>query len=272
MVFSSARRNSVLLTIALIISRRRLLAGSVKIALKQRFAGAALGLVWLVVNPVILLALYAAIYLVIFRIRPVGFEPQIYVLYIFAGLVPLIAFNQGLAAGAVALSANRDVLLNTIFPAELVPLREISTAFVSLAVGLAITCLVGLFLGRIAPAWLLVPAFILLMFLFLAGLTWILALANLVLKDIQQVLSFVSLALLIASPIAYTPDMIPDQLRALIYLNPLAYFVITFQSLIVLGEMPSWPILLGALFFGFGTFALGAFVFSRAKRAFFDYA
>src|SRR3546814_673973 len=130
----------------------------------------------------------------------------------------------------------------------------------------------GLFMGKASWAWLLVPVVLVLLMMFLAGLTWILSLANLVLKDIQQVLTYVTIVLLIASPIAYTPDMLPDALRLLIYFNPLAYYIVSFQSLIVLGTLPDWPIILGTLVFSATSLLLGAHVFSRAKTVFFDYA
>ena len=75
---------------ALIWSRRVLLWRSVLVSLRQRFAGSTLGLAWHVLGPAILLLLYAMIYLVIFRVRPVGMDPLTYVLYIFSGLVPLL--------------------------------------------------------------------------------------------------------------------------------------------------------------------------------------
>ena len=85
-------------------------------------------------------------------------------------------------------------------------------------------------------------------------------------------LTYVTIMLLVASPIAYTPDMLPPQLRLLLYVNPLGYFVVAFQSLIVLGELPPWPIMVGSFCFAFGSFLLGAWVFTRAKAVFFDYA
>ena len=212
------------------------------------------------------------IYLVIFRVRPVGMEPLTYVLYIFSGLVPLLGFSQGLMQGTVSLSGSSDLLLNTVFPPELVPLRETAIAMVSLGIGLAITAAFALLLGKIAWTWLLVPVFLVLMLMLLTGLCWILSLVNLIFKDIQQVLTYVTIMLLVASPIAYTPDMLPPQLRLLLYVNPLGYFVVAFQSLIVLGELPPWPITLGSFCFAFGSFLLGAWVFIRAKVVFFDYA
>ena len=110
--------------VELIWSRRVLLCKSVLVSLRQRFAGSTLGIVWFVLGPAILLMLYAMIYLVIFRVRPTDMDPQTYVLYIFAGLVPLLGFSQGLMQGTTSLSSNSDLLLNTVFPPELVPLRE----------------------------------------------------------------------------------------------------------------------------------------------------
>lgn len=256
----------------MIWNRRQLLSGTVLISLRQRHAGAALGLVWLGLGPILLLMLYAAVYLIIFQVRPVGMEAEVYVLYIFTGLVPFINFSQALGQGTVSLSADREVLLNTVFPPELVPVREVAISLATLTVGVAIIFVLSLFLGKIAFTWLLVPVVFLLMFMFLAGITWMLSLVNLILKDIQQFLIYLTIFLLIASPIAYTPDMLPRSLQLLIYFNPLAYFIVSLQSLIVLGELPAWPIALGTVFFGVGSMLVGAYVFARAKTMFFDYA
>ncbi len=258
--------------ITLIWSRRHLLFAAVNTSLRQRYAGSVLGLVWIVLGPLLLLSLYAAIYLVVFRVRPPDMEPGLYVLYIFSGLVPLINFSQGLMLATTSLSADKDILLNTVYPAELVPLREVVVSLVTLAIGIGIIAVATVFLGQLFWTWLLVPVVMALLTMFLTGIAWILSLANLVLKDIQQILTYVTILLLVASPIAYTPDMLPSSLAVLIYFNPLAYFVISFQSLIVLGMLPPWPILLGISVFGIGSFVLGAYVFSRAKTVFFDYA
>lgn len=245
---------------------------TVRIALRQRYAGTAFGLAWLVFGPMLLLAIYSAVYLVVFRIRPANMEAGVYVLYIFSGLVPLINFSQGLTQGAISLAADRSVLLSTVFPPELVPMREVLGSFVTTCIAVGLVLAGGLFMGKVSWAWLLVPVVLVLLTMFLAGLTWILALANLVLKDIQQVLTYVTIILLVASPIAYTPDMLPDALRLLIYFNPLAYYIVALQSLIVLGSLPDWPIVLGMLAFSGASLMLGAHVFSRAKTVFFDYA
>src|SRR6185437_10729446 len=66
----------------LIYRHRRVLFSAVRVALKARYAGSILGLGWVVVGPLLLLALYAFVYAVVFRIRPAGLALGDYILYI----------------------------------------------------------------------------------------------------------------------------------------------------------------------------------------------
>ena len=73
------------------------------------------------------------------------------------------------------------------------------------------------------------------------------------------------------SPFAYTPEMVPEALRIIIYLNPLSYFVLVFQSLIAFGTLPGLIPALGSIFLGIFTFLIGFLFFKRSKNAFLDY-
>jgi ABC-type polysaccharide/polyol phosphate export permease len=78
--------------------------------------------------------------------------------------------------------------------------------------------------------------------------------------------------LFILSPFAYTPDMVPGPLKAVLWLNPLSYFVLSFQRLLCFGEMPSPAVFGGSILLGLGFFLAGFSLFQRGKRVFFDYA
>jgi lipopolysaccharide transport system permease protein len=251
---------------------RSLLLKTLATEARQKFAGSVIGRAWLLLGPALLMGLYACIYLFIFRIRPLEMAPLDYVLYIFAGLVPFLGFAEALSSGATSLSRDKSILLNTVFPAELVPLRAVLASHLPTAAGLAIICGLSLALGHRSAAILLVPGVLLLQLMLAAGLCWILALANLVLRDIQQLLTYINLVLLIVSPIAYTPDMVPPALEFLIYLNPFAYVVICYQHPLAFGEPP--PLHMLALLAGVaaGSCALGYAFFRKVKVVFFDYA
>lgn len=78
--------------------------------------------------------------------------------------------------------------------------------------------------------------------------------------------------LLIISPIAYTPEMIPKSLQGIIYLNPLSYYVLSFQSLIISGTLPSLQVIAISIAQSIILFALGFSVFMRTKKVFFDFS
>lgn len=251
---------------------RRLLARTLAGEVRQKYAGSLLGLAWLVVAPLTLMALYAVVYLYVFQIRPPGMSGPDYLLFIFSGLIPFLGFTEALAGGTASLAANRAVLLNTVFPAELIPLRAVLAAQLQTAVGLALVALAAVALGRGGAALLFLPVIWALLVMFAAGLVMLTSLAQLVARDVQQALTYVTLALMIASPIGYTPDMAPGPVQLMVWANPLSYFVIACHEAAVFGRLPSPAVLSAMIVLGPGSAALGFWVFARAKRAILDHA
>lgn len=251
---------------------RRVLEGVIH-DVRQRYVGSVFGSFWAVLFPLLQLSIYAGLYGFIFKIRPSGLNEMGYIVLVFAGLVPIMTFSEALSAATASLSANRSLLLNTVFPAELIPLRAAVAAQISGLVGLSITLIVGLLLGRTSwQAIVLVPVLWVLLLMFATGIGWVFSLLSLVARDIQHGLSLAIMLLFVLSPFAYTPEMVPAALKPIIYLNPLSYFVLSFQQIVCYG---SWPDLLavgGATILGLGGFLAGFGVFQRAKYIFFDYA
>jgi lipopolysaccharide transport system permease protein len=108
--------------------------------------------------------------------------------------------------------------------------------------------------------------------MFVTGIVWVLALASLVFRDIQQSLTFVTMALMVVTPIAYTVDMVPRAVRAVVYVNPLSYFVFGFHHLIVFGRAPSVVMVGIMVALALLSYVVGFCIFQRAKKVFFDYA
>lgn len=252
--------------------RQRVLEGIIH-DVRQRYVGSVFGTLWMVLFPLLQLSIYAGLYTFIFKIRPSGLNEMGYVVLVFSGLVPLMAFNEALMAATTSLSANKNLLLNTVFPAELIPLRAAIAGQVTSLVGLIITLAVGYALGRTSwQAAILVPVFWVLLLMFAMGIGWMFSLFSLVARDIQHGLALVIMLFFVLSPFAYTPEMVPAAMKSLIYLNPLSYFVLTFQQLICYGTWPDPMAAGGAGLLAFVSFFAGFSVFKRAKYIFFDYA
>lgn len=251
------------------IARRSLLWRAVKVEIQSQHAGTVLGLSWILLGPFLLLTLYAFIYAVVFEVRVPGLSRSEYILNVFSGLVLFLAFSQALTAATGALSKERKLMFSS-FPAEFIPAKAVIVSYIVL---LPATCFV--IAGDVifsSPSWhlLLLPVVALFQLAFSIGLGCLLSLLGLVMRDIGFLIQYIVIALLVVTPIAYTPDMIPPQIKPVLYINPLYYYVSANQHLILLNTLPPMvEIVLGitislAMFFG------GIWVFRRARIAMMD--
>lgn len=249
--------------------KRLLLLRAVGVELRTQHAGTVLGLIWVVLGPLLLLALYTVIYAVVFEIRVPALTRIEYVLNVFSGLILFLAFSQALSAASSSLIRDRKVLFSS-FPAAFIPIKSVIVAYVIL-----LPATVFVVLGDVAfsrPTWtlILVPIVAFLQLLFSIGIGFLLAVLSLVIRDITFVLQYVVVALLVATPIAYTPDMIPAHLKSLLYVNPLFYFVSANQHLILLNRLPPPQVIVPAVALAFAFFLGGLWVFGRARSALID--
>jgi len=251
--------------------RKRLFQG-VYHDVKMRFAGSVLGVFWAIIFPLAQLTIYAVLYAVIFKIRPSGLTEMQYVLLVFSGLVPLLIYNEAVSTSIGSLTANKALLTTTVFPVELIPIRTALSAQTPSFIGLIITLILGYVLGITGyKAIIMVPILWILLFMFIAGLSWMLSLFALVLRDIQNVFSLVTMMMIFLSPFAYTPEMVPSGLQPIIYMNPLSYYVIPFQEVIAYDIWPDPRIFIVTFLISISTFFLGIKIFQKTKVVFFDY-
>jgi lipopolysaccharide transport system permease protein len=183
-------------------------------------------------------------------------------------------FTETVSLGLNSVLAHKSLLLNTVFPAEFLPVRAVLAGQVPSASALVITIAASLYQGQtnLVIVLLVVPICWVLLIMFVMGLTWILSLVVLVARDIQQAIGIVFMAVMVLSPMAYTPEMVPNNLKFILFLNPVSYFVLCFQSTLAFGRVPESSTLAMATLLGGGVFALGLQFFRRTKFVFMDYA
>lgn len=264
------RRNNMWNAIRLIFGKRRLLFETVLLALKARFVGNALGAAWVILYPGIFLALYATVMIQILGVRTPGLSTSNYVLVIFSGLVPFLAFSESLGVGTAAIVANRSLLRNTLFPIELVVMRDVLVGHVTMGIGMLLVCVAAWYNGHLHGTQLLLPLVYGLQIVMALGLVWLTATLNVFFRDLQQTIPIIVLMLMMVSPIAYTPEMVPAGLKFLTVVNPLAWLMDVYRGCLIFGEVP-WDKLFLLMVFSAAIFSLGLRVITRLKPVFVDY-
>ncbi|MCB8820161.1 ABC transporter permease [Microvirga rosea] len=255
-----------------IFSNRHLLLNTVATDIRQKYAGSVLGRAWFFINPLIFLGLYALVYIYIYKLNFDGVNLRQYILYIFCGVFTLQMFAEGLSSGATSLLQNKALISNSVFPAELIVVRSIAASQVPGFVSMMIAIVLSVAIGQASSAIFLVPYVLIMMVFFLLGIGMLLAAFSLIMRDIPEILKFVNMVLLIVSPIAYFIKDVPDLLKAVIYFNPLAYFMAPVQSALVFSQVPKASSIVIMSIVCLGCFCLGHLFMVRVKNILSDYA
>lgn len=256
--------------LVLLWRHRSLLRQTIRNDISARYAGSLLGLAWLGLYPLLLLGAYALVYLYVFKVRFALFDSNEYVVLIFCGLIPFLGFSEALGVGVTSVTSNANLIKNTLFPIELIPVKSVFSSQCTQVVGTVMLLTALIAIGRLSSWAALLPVVWGAQILFCIGLLWILASLNVYMRDLQQLVSVLILLLMMISPIAYTADMVPESMRPYLAINPLYYMIISYQDILMLGQFPREGVLWSLLAISASVFFIGYWFFRRLKCAFAD--
>lgn len=249
---------------------KHILWQTTKSDIRSRFAGSILGLGWLVLFPILLLGAYAFVYIYVFKVKFGLFNSNEYVALIFCGLVPFIGFSEALGTGVPSVNANASLIKNTLFPIEFIPVKAVLTSQCTQVAGMIMLIGVLAIMHKLTFwAFMVIPIWVL-QIMFTVGLMWVLSSLNVYFRDLQNVTAVLVLILMMVSPIAYTADMVPAELRPFLSINPLYYLITCYQDALMVGQFPRSNSLHVLAVLGFGFFIFGFWFFTKLKQVFAD--
>jgi ABC-type polysaccharide/polyol phosphate export permease len=254
-----------------LVERRALLGQLVRRDFEQRFVGSAMGWIWGLIHPLVLLASWTFVFGTLLGTTVPGVTN--YPLYLFAGMLPWLLFSETVQRSASSLLEHSNLITKTVFPAEIVPISVFLSTLVSHALALALlVAAVGIGLGQISPFLALLPLYVLVIGLMAVGLGWIVSAVNLYARDTAQVLSVILTFWFWLTPIFVGEDRYRKRWWAsyLLDSNPLAYVVRGYRAVLT-GTGPPNPVDLAvAAAFGAAMFVIGGLFFRHMKRGFAD--
>ncbi len=209
----------------------------------SRYRGSALGLLWSLVTPLIMLGIYTFVFQFVFKARwndTSGETTLNFAIILFLGLSIHAVLAEILTKSPQLITANPNFVKKIVFPLELLSWINLLSGLFTFAISLLL--LFGFILleqGRIPATAVLLPIILLPYCLMLLGISWLLAALGVYLRDIQQVTGTLSTLLLFLSPVFYSVNTLPAQFQAFIYLNPLSYPVEAARELLIYGHWPA---------------------------------
>jgi ABC-type polysaccharide/polyol phosphate export permease len=260
-----------------LIERRTLIYQLVKRDFQQRYVGSAVGWLWGLIHPLVLLGIYTFVFSMCLG-SPLGPEDvtQNYPLYLFSGMLPWLLFSETVQRSSGSLVEQANLITKTMFPSEIVPVSIFLSSLVShlLAVGLFVLVVAIVPDQHLNPASALLPLGMLLLGLFGIGIGWIAASLQVYLRDTAQVVTVVMTLWFWITPIMITESKFPVKqfprgVAFVLGANPLVYIVHVYRQML-LGSVVPWHDLLTAGGFAIGAFVLGGLFFRHMKRGFAD--
>jgi len=222
--------------------------------LQARSKQAYLGYFWILAQPLLLTGAFSFLVQQVLGQRTLSSDIP-YPVFLMAALIPWQFFANSLNESAESLVKNVDLVRQVYFPREILAIYPVFARLVDVLVGLVALGVFMLVLHVPVSGWvILAPLVLLIEMLFVAAIGLLLSAANVGWRDVSRGLPLVLFLLLYAVPVLYPPDRVPEAIRPIYNLNPIAQLVEAFRAA-VLGTHP--PDLLGLVILAvFGLVAL----------------
>ncbi|MGD1903924.1 MAG: ABC transporter permease [Geitlerinemataceae cyanobacterium] len=220
-----------------------LLGALVQRDLEAKYKGSILGNLWPLLTQLSQLLIYTYVFSIVLRVKLdlMGIPSNNFTfgLWLFAGLVPWLAFTNGLIGATNSAIAQPNLIKKVVFPLELLPLVPVLSAFVESLLGvLALVVAVALVTGQVHASLLLLPAVWLTQLLLTAGLGYLTAGLTVFLRDVPQTLGVILNIWFYVTPIVYPAEKIPEFLKGFVFWgNPLTAIAQVYRDLILVGSV-----------------------------------
>ena len=239
----------------------------------SKYRGAALGLFWAVLRPLLMLAIYAVIFGYVFKSRyfQQNESPFEFALAMFCGLALFDFFAECVGRAPTLIQSTSNLVTKVVFPLQTIPVSLVLAGAVQLVIDLGLL-LVGYLLVRhsLHFSMLLLPVILLPLWLLTLGTTWFLASLGVFVRDTASLVRPVLTIVMYCSAIFYPIERVPPPFRRFIELNPLSLIADQSRKVVMLGSGLDWRSWLYTFVFGAIVCFLGYVFFARTKSAFAD--
>ncbi|AYQ87474.1 MAG: ABC transporter permease [Paraburkholderia tropica] len=228
-----------------LVKNRRLMLDLARRDAVGRYKGSALGILWSMLTPLLMLSVYTFVFSGVFKSRwgngPSSGSHGEFAVVLFAGMIMFNVFSECINRAPSLVLGNTNFVKKILFPLEILPCVSLLSALFHASVSIAIL-LVAEFLiqGSVPLTALLLPIVLLPLSVLILGLAWLLSATGVYLRDIGQTIGIGVTALMFLSPIFFPVSSLPPTFRALVYWNPLTFPIEQSRNVLIWGKPIDW--------------------------------
>ncbi|HJB21674.1 MAG TPA: ABC transporter permease [Candidatus Fournierella merdavium] len=245
----------------------------VKNDIKQRYQGSVLGILWSIIVPLIMLAVYTFIFSEVFSAKwNVDTDNKFeFALMLFCGLNLYTMFSDVLSRSVGLIQQNQNYVKKVVFPLEILPGVITFSALFNCLIGFGVLILANTALNHVMYVTMIeAPLVLVPHIVFCCGIAFLFSALSVYVRDLANFISVLITILMYMSPVFFPLSAVPERFRAFMMFNPMTYTIENMRNVVLYGN----HIEPGYYAISFGTaliaFLLGYWVFHRAKSGFAD--
>jgi lipopolysaccharide transport system permease protein len=233
-----------------------------------RYRQTVLGTIWIFASTLVTAGLFTFVFGRVADL-PTGGVP--YFAFSYAGLLAWNLFSNTVTSASTSLNPNASLISKIYFPRLVLPLSTLASTLVTTLISCGVMVVVLIAYGiALTPQILLLPVWLALALILSMGISLALTALSVSYRDINYITPVLTSVLLYLSPVAYSIEAVPANLRNLILLNPLSTIVEgTRWSVLGTGSLTGWAIVYTVVV-SVGALVGGLAVFARLESSFAD--
>jgi lipopolysaccharide transport system permease protein len=244
--------------------------------IKVRYKQTVLGAAWAILQPFLTMVVFTIFF---GRLAKVPSDNIPYPIFSYTGLLPWGLFTKALGDAGRSMIQNRSMITKIYFPRLVIPLASVLSGLVDFA--WAFLVLIGMMFYynfapnsqyhiTFTPAVFTLPLFLLLALITALGVGLWLSALNVIYRDVNYIIPFLTQFWLFVTPIAYPASMIPERWQLLYSLNPMTGVVEGFRWALLGADTAPGGMVLVSASISILILVTGLFYFRRMERTFAD--
>jgi lipopolysaccharide transport system permease protein len=226
-------------------THRRLILRLARREVEARYKGSALGILWMIILPLLMLGVYTFVFSFIFHSQftsPTGATAPFFLLA-YVGIILLNLFNESVGRAPGMMLGNVTYIKKVVFPLEILPYVTVVAETITVLSSAAVMAIFyWLTLGKPPHTAVWTPVMIAPLFLMTLGWVWFISSLGVFLRDLRHVVVVILSLIPFLSPVFYQLSMIRSSARFFLYLSPLTVVLEQVRNVLFWGIAPNWAL------------------------------
>ena len=203
--------------------------------LKIRYRNSILGVLWSVIEPLLMLGVLYFVFSTMFK-----FDIPNFPIYLLLGIIIYNCFKNGTTFALNSLTNRASLITQIYFPRSIPAISSAITASIMLAIEVGILLVFMIGFQFVPPITiLLLPLILGLQFMLVVGVCLPLSVLNVKFKDTEFIWGVVLSAGFFLTPIFYQFDMLPDYLQNILQFSPMVQILTMAHHVVLYGMLPT---------------------------------